>query len=98
MRLALLCLILCFVLALPAYSNDAYTRGHTRKDGTYVSPNYRSSPNRTALDNGGVRTIAVTAHTPVTKVRSSGALVFGPGAELQEQASPASPIVFTPST
>lgn len=30
---------------------DTYVRGYYRKDGTYVRPHYRSSPNGTVLDN-----------------------------------------------
>lgn len=29
--------------------------GYTRKDGTYVAPHYRSSPNSTKLDNYGTQ-------------------------------------------
>ena len=30
---------------------DEFVRGHVRRDGTYVQPHYRSSPNRSTLDN-----------------------------------------------
>jgi len=30
---------------------NTYVRGYTRKDGTYVAPHYRTSPNRTQRDN-----------------------------------------------
>lgn len=30
---------------------DTYVQGHFRKNGTYVQPHYRSSPNGTTLDN-----------------------------------------------
>jgi hypothetical protein len=30
---------------------DTYVQGHFRKNGTYVQPHYRSSPNCTTLDN-----------------------------------------------
>jgi len=30
---------------------DTYVNGYHRKDGTYVQPHYRSSPNSTKLDN-----------------------------------------------
>ena len=46
--------IAAFVIAMLS-STDAlastYVRGYTRKDGTYVAPHYRSSPNRTQRDN-----------------------------------------------
>lgn len=32
---------------------DNYTRGYTRKDGTYVQPHHRSDPNGSKLDNYG---------------------------------------------
>lgn len=33
---------------------DTYVRGHYRKDGTYVQPHYRSSPNGSYNDNWSV--------------------------------------------
>jgi hypothetical protein len=30
---------------------NTYVRGYTRKDGTYVAPYYRTSPNKTQSDN-----------------------------------------------
>ncbi len=42
-------------LALFAWTSvghsDEYVRGYTTKNGTYVAPYYRSSPNGTTLDN-----------------------------------------------
>jgi hypothetical protein len=32
-------------------SAQVYVHGYTKKDGTYVAPHYRSSPNGTKLDN-----------------------------------------------
>lgn len=32
---------------------QTYVKGHTRKDGTYVAPHVRSSPNKTKVDNYG---------------------------------------------
>lgn len=37
------------LLAVPAFAGRV--RGYTRKDGTYVAPHYRSSPNSTKSDN-----------------------------------------------
>lgn len=31
--------------------SDTYVRGYTRKNGTYVQPHYRSSPDRSKLNN-----------------------------------------------
>ena len=33
---------------------DTYVRGYTRKDGTYVQPHYRSSPDRSYNNNWSV--------------------------------------------
>lgn len=30
---------------------STHVRGYTKRDGTYVQPHYRSSPNNTVLDN-----------------------------------------------
>ena len=30
---------------------DQYVKGHTRSDGTYVAPHYRSTPNNVQYDN-----------------------------------------------
>jgi opacity protein-like surface antigen len=38
------------VLASPVLAAD-YVQGHTRKDGTYVAPHYRSDANQTKTDN-----------------------------------------------
>jgi len=34
---------------------DQYVRGYVRKDGTYVQPHYRSSPNSSTYDNYSTR-------------------------------------------
>ncbi len=34
---------------------DTYVRGYYRRDGTYVQPHYRSSPNKSYNDNWSVR-------------------------------------------
>lgn len=34
-----------------SYGGSSYVRGYTKKNGTYVQPHYRTSPNRTKLDN-----------------------------------------------
>lgn len=44
-------------LLLPSFAAEAdqYVRGYTKKDGTYVQPHYRSSPNKSYNDNWSVR-------------------------------------------
>jgi len=51
-----------FILALfaaalitPALSAQVYVKGYVTKNGTYVAPHYRSSPNTTTLDNYSTR-------------------------------------------
>lgn len=34
---------------------DDYVRGYYRRDGSYIQPHYRSSPNSTPTDNYGFR-------------------------------------------
>lgn len=43
--------ILLILAPVEAFSKDTYVRGYTRKDGTYVAPHYRTSPNSTTSDN-----------------------------------------------
>lgn len=45
-------LVLAFAAAAQA---DEYVNGYTRRDGTYVQPHYRTSPNSTTLDNYSTR-------------------------------------------
>lgn len=46
-KIALLVLLAASASAMA----DQYVRGHFRKDGIYVEPHVRSSPNSTTLDN-----------------------------------------------
>lgn len=46
----LIALVLISVVASAAVA-DTFVKGHFRKDGTYVEPYVRSSPNSTKLDN-----------------------------------------------
>lgn len=39
------------LFAAGAASAQTYVRGYTKKDGTYVAPHYRSSPNSSTYDN-----------------------------------------------
>lgn len=50
MRTLILSFILIFAFASLSLA-DTFVRGYYRKDGTYVQPHYRSSPNSTTLDN-----------------------------------------------
>lgn len=47
---AILMLALAAAVSAPAVA-DQYVKGHTRSDGTYVAPHYRSSPNSVQYDN-----------------------------------------------
>lgn len=48
---ALICVFALTAISLSAAAKDTAVRGHFRKDGTYVQPYHRSSPNSTRLDN-----------------------------------------------
>lgn len=43
--------LLLLIFSLDVVSAQTYVRGYTKKDGTYVEPHYRSSPNGTKSDN-----------------------------------------------
>jgi len=45
--------ILTTIISATTPSVADYVNGYTRKDGTYVEPHYRSSPNSTQQDNYG---------------------------------------------
>jgi hypothetical protein len=47
----LVCLVLCFSFAAEAFAKSTSVKGYYRKDGTYVKPHYRSTPNGTTSDN-----------------------------------------------
>jgi hypothetical protein len=48
-------LVLAVALAVSAsaFAKDVYVRGHVRKDGTYVAPHHRTSPDSTQNNNYG---------------------------------------------
>lgn len=48
-----LSLILFFGFVTISIAKDVYVDGYYRKDGTYVRPHYRSSPNSSTSDNYG---------------------------------------------
>jgi len=43
-------IVLLMLAAAPAWAVD-YVRGYVRRDGTYVQPHYRSSPDSSRLNN-----------------------------------------------
>ncbi|MCI0529178.1 MAG: hypothetical protein L0Y56_17215 [Nitrospira sp.] len=51
-RLVLILLISLFIPLIPLIaSSQVKVKGYTRKDGTYVQPHERTSPNKTKMDN-----------------------------------------------
>lgn len=48
-------LFLFFLLAVPAIEAKVNVKGYTRKNGTYVAPHYRSSPNKSNYDNWSMK-------------------------------------------
>ena len=52
MKLQLIIISLAFAVSATAFA-DTSVRGHFRKDGTYVQPHTRSSPNTVKSDNYG---------------------------------------------
>lgn len=55
--LRLLCTVFAIVLyvSVPLLAKDVRVKGYTRKDGTYVAPHVRTSPNSTKSDNYSTR-------------------------------------------
>lgn len=51
-KLFLIILTICFAFGVvSAEARAVRTRGYMRKNGTYVAPSYRSSPNKVKFDN-----------------------------------------------
>jgi hypothetical protein len=50
-KLWLLGIMLLSTISILCLAKDVYVDGYTRKDGTYVQPYHRSSPNNTVRDN-----------------------------------------------
>jgi hypothetical protein len=52
-RILTVALLVFFMLgiALPAVADDVWVRGHTRSDGTYVEPHWRSAPDGNPFNN-----------------------------------------------
>lgn len=44
-------IILSLVASASASARDTYVKPHVRSDGTFVQGHYRTSPNRTTIDN-----------------------------------------------
>lgn len=51
----LLLALIAMLIASAAEAGGVRVRGYTRKDGTYVAPHYRSSPNSSKSDNYSTR-------------------------------------------
>ena len=55
MRLAimkkLLTILILFVFIVPSLAFAGWVKGYYRKNGTYVAPHYRTSPNKSRTDN-----------------------------------------------
>ena len=51
----IVCALFLSVMFVSEAFADTYVRGYTRRDGTYVQPHYRSSPNKSYNDNWSVR-------------------------------------------
>lgn len=53
--LSLFLIAVCLLFIAPLFSNEAEAarrvKGYTKKNGAYVQPHYRSSPNRSKFDN-----------------------------------------------
>lgn len=48
--------LICLLAASSAViAKDVYVDGYTKKDGTYVEPHHRSSPNSNPYDNYGTK-------------------------------------------
>ena len=56
MRVLGLAIVLALSSPLPAFA-DEYVQGYFRKDGTYVQPHVRSSPNANRWDNRSSQTM-----------------------------------------
>src|SRR4051812_27632161 len=55
MKRQLFALLVALIFSVLCPATDVSVRGYTRKDGTYVAPHVRSSPNSTKDDNYSTR-------------------------------------------
>jgi hypothetical protein len=50
-RPLILVVAVLLAVAAPAFAGDTYVKGYIKKDGTYVAPYHRTTPNSTTSDN-----------------------------------------------
>lgn len=50
-KLAIVSVATSLLAFAPVAAQTTSVKGHVRKDGTYVSPHYRTAPNTTKVDN-----------------------------------------------
>ena len=53
-KTAIWAIVGALMMFAPPVSADVFVQGYYKKDGTYVQPHYRSSPNRSYNDNWSV--------------------------------------------
>ena len=54
MKKSLFLLVLCLMIAYPAYS-DTYVSGYYKKDGTYVKPHYNKNSNNNFYNSNSLK-------------------------------------------
>lgn len=90
--------ILCFIGSAVAVNAAVHVKGYTKKDGTYVTPHYRSSPNGTKSDNWSTKG-NVNPYTGKAGTKSSGAgsgASYDPALRSSAPVSTAAPSASTP--
>lgn len=83
--LRILAIVLAFmvVLASGLDAKDVQVRGYTRKDGTYVRPHVRTSPNKTRNDNYSTRgNVNPYTGKAGTKPRDNESIAYDPAKKL----------------
>jgi uncharacterized membrane protein YgcG len=77
----ILVIVALVVPAVPALAGDVYVRGHTRSDGTYVQPHWRSAPDGNRFNNwstqGNVNPYTGKSGTRDPYSSGSGSSIFG---------------------
>jgi len=51
MKKYLIAFLICLLISSSSYARSSHTRGYVKKNGTYVAPAYKSSPNKSKYDN-----------------------------------------------
>ncbi|KAF0133825.1 MAG: hypothetical protein FD145_1035 [Candidatus Saganbacteria bacterium] len=51
MKKFILIVLACFLLVSVSFAKSVIVRGSFKKSGNYVSPHYKTSPNKTKIDN-----------------------------------------------